>query len=109
MPAWFMIEPAQMKNGTASSGNESVDLHELLHEDAQRQAVGEEEERQRRDGDGERDRHVEREQHEHQQRGQVLHGAEQRRGRHRATRRPRPASEPGRAAGRASGARRTRR
>ena len=24
MPAWFMIEPAQMKNGTASSGNESV-------------------------------------------------------------------------------------
>ncbi len=48
-------------------------LHELLHEHAQRQAVGEDEEGQRRDGHRKGHRDVEREQHEHQQRGQVLH------------------------------------
>ena len=82
------------------------DLHELLHEDAQRQAFAEDEERQRGDGDGERDRHVDREQHEHQQRGQELHGPSSDAAGIRATRRPRRASAARPRAGRASGARR---
>ena len=40
MPAWFIIAPAKMKNGTARSGNDSVEADHALDEDVDRQAAG---------------------------------------------------------------------
>ena len=76
MPAWFMIEPAQMKNGTASSGNESVACTNFCT----KMRSGRPSAKMKNDSAAiamrEGDRHVEREQHEHQERGQEFHGSE---------------------------------